>query len=219
MMRGHSVSTDTVQTVSNDTALSGFLSNVSTFKEQRKLIEAELEKTHRKIRELKAEAMQLRHAPVAREDFIAAMQAQVSNLAAAGRSRVAAALIPKERQQFGNRVAAITEGFLTPERLEEVRAGLSDFGPATLTVMLGADPGAQPSRGLPLIDHAVLCMLFEDTIKAKLKANVEAVEWPHGKPLSLMQRRARMVLIDSEVSTLEEQADKLANALADAIGG
>jgi hypothetical protein len=219
MKDGHSVSKNTVQSVSNDTALSGFLSNVSAFKEQRKRIEAELESTHRKIRELKAEAMQLRHAPVAREDFIAAMQAHVASLATAGRSRVAAALAGKESRAFGSRVPVIPEGFLTPDHLQDVRAGLADFGPATLAVMIGADPGAQPTRGLPLIDHAVLCMLFEDTIKAKVKANIEAADWPHGQPLTLIQRRARMVIIDTEVSTLEEQADKLANALADAIGG
>ena len=208
----------TRESVMKDANLAVFLKNVAAFKEHRQGIEAELEQCQRQIFALRQESYQLQLAPVSREDFIKAMQAQVTHLAQAGRKRVALALGHKQGAGAG-KTNALTADVLIPSHIKEVFGGTADFGQAGLTVMFAADPLAQPRAGMPLMDHVSLCMLFEEHIKAALKTNVEATEWPHQAGMSLEQRGTRMAVIVAEIIKLERRSDELANALADAVGG
>ena len=192
---------------------------LTAFKARRREIEQELAQVLQRSRELQQEAVELKGSPVSRNDFIAALVLKVAHLAEQGRERIRLVV------EGGPSLRSMPSGvYLNPHQLswrhvQEVLAGVSEFDRLAATLIAGSDPRSNSLSTVPIFDGVSMCMIFEDQIKAALKANLTAIEWPFEGATEGAARATRLIEVEAELVALQTKSESLADLLADAISG
>lgn len=189
----------------------------NAFKVRRQKAEKALSELMQRRGELEAEEQSILGGPASKQDFIAALCAQVDTLAKDGRARVAETMLCDTTNRRQIRPVRVTEHDLKWSHVRDVAAGAASFGPGPMAVISASNP-RDPDTAFRL-DAVAVCMFFGEAIKVGLKASLAAIEWPYPEVMNGEARAARLAEITRELATSREQEETLAAMLADALAG
>ncbi|OGA99429.1 MAG: hypothetical protein A3E25_17870 [Burkholderiales bacterium RIFCSPHIGHO2_12_FULL_69_20] len=134
-----------------------------------------------------------------REEFIAAIFAEVDRFASEGRQRRMAMLFAWQHDKRTRPLMHFDPRQFTWAALKAVASGEASFGMVALPFLMASLPNTTNDSGL-LVDGPAICAVLGESIKADLKAFVAGVDWPEQQPMS--ERLGRIETIDAELVKL-----------------
>ncbi len=177
----------------------------------------QLEQVQKRISELERDRRNLHLHQASREEFIAAMHAEVDRIAEEGRRR-RRAMLTAWRNPPGSK--ASQQGFdasaLTWPAALSVTRGEANFGGASEAFIMATEGVLGSGTGVSgavLLDVAGLCATLGGAMKEELRSFLESVPWPDCPPSA--ERLAQVEAIDAELAELRAQESKLQALIQD----
>jgi hypothetical protein len=176
-------------------------------------LRGQLDSVQLRIKELERDRRHLHLHQASRDEFIAAMQAEVDRVAEEGQRRRREMLHAWRRPPGPNgRGVGFDASALTWPAALDVSRGQANFGSvseafiAASTSVFGSTLGAG-SPGAASLDVAGLCAMMGGAIKDEIRSFLESEPWPECPPSS--ERLAQVEAIDTELAELRAQESKL----------
>lgn len=180
-------------------------------------LRGQLDSVQLRIKELERDRRHLHLHQASREEFIAAMQAEVDRVAEEGKRRRMAMLTAWKRPPGPNgRGVGFDASALTWPAALDVSRGEANFGSVSeafisaSSAIFGSSLGAG-SASSALLDVAGLCAMLGGAIKEELRSFLESAPWPECPPSS--ERLAQVEAIDTELAELRAQESELQNLI------
>lgn len=192
---------------------SDFQKQFSAFKEEHQKASAMLLEVKGKIKALKNEDSEIRHARLNREDFADFVCGIVENFADEGRANLKRTVTMHVTSRDPGRLPVVPSAFFEWERLEksvDSGKGLGNSFNALLTM-------SNPSSGYNfegVFGIGGMCSLFEDVIKDSLRKNLASFAWPYPDAQPIEQRKKRLVEIEAALAPLLVNEGELEELLA-----